>query len=69
MNKASWWSQSNTHNWNGSYFSLSITSLPFSACSHLPHHYLFHVLAFFTYPYTDPTCFVKFSSLLVFSLR
>jgi len=40
--------------------------LAFSACRYLSHHYFFFFLAFFTYAYRIPTCFVKFSFLLVF---
>jgi len=43
--------------------------LLFSACRHLPRYYFFSFFAIFISAYMDPTCFVKRSSLLLFSLR
>jgi len=57
-------------NWNGSCFSLAIMSLVFLLLvpTFLKGVNTLPIFAFFAYAYMGPTCFVKCSSLLVFSL-
>ena len=69
MNKASWRPQSNTHKLKCVLFFIIDYETCFF-CLPLPSSsLLFIFFAFFTYAYTTPTSFIKFSFLLVFSPR